>query len=224
MIIIDPACGRMFSFNALLGMRPEGNHGEEQCAFGSTRRLQSFFFLSLVLLHISAHSFEMMVFQKSLRWNFYPPQVFWATWHLQAFLFLAWPRGGRDGWELRWHPSIPSTTRRRFGRPSWPSTKDYGVERKTWNLRRASKTTVWLEQDLPIEPPAAIFLALQAGKAIFTNPSTAVNCGGAPQKIAYLAEAKWRERGRGAKWESRWDVAVGQNLRYLFGDYPPKVV
>ena len=33
------------------------------------------------------------------------------------------------------------------------------------------------------------------GKAIFTNPSTAVNCGGAPQKIAYLAEAAWRKRG-----------------------------
>jgi len=34
------------------------------------------------------------------------------------------------------------------------------------------------------------------GKAIFTNPCTAVNCGGAPQKIAYLAEAEWRKRGR----------------------------
>ena len=34
-----------------------------------------------------------------------------------------------------------------------------------------------------------------AGKAIFTNPSTAVNCGGAPQKIAYLAEAEWRKQG-----------------------------
>eukprot|EP00435_Cladocopium_sp_Y103_P076084 s49_g76.t1 len=37
--------------------------------------------------------------------------------------------------------------------------------------------------------------ALNSGKAIFTNPSTAVNCGGAPQKIAYLAEAAWRKRG-----------------------------
>ncbi|CAE7483770.1 SQOR [Symbiodinium pilosum] len=36
---------------------------------------------------------------------------------------------------------------------------------------------------------------LQKGKAIFTNPATAVNCGGAPQKICYLAEAAWRERG-----------------------------
>lgn len=37
--------------------------------------------------------------------------------------------------------------------------------------------------------------ALNSGRAIFTNPSTAVNCGGAPQKIAYLAEAAWRKRG-----------------------------
>lgn len=41
--------------------------------------------------------------------------------------------------------------------------------------------------------------AMSAGKAIFTNPATAVNCGGAPQKIAYLAESAWRSRGvRGA--------------------------
>eukprot|EP00928_Gymnodinium_smaydae_P080534 TRINITY_DN6420_c0_g1_i3.p1 TRINITY_DN6420_c0_g1~~TRINITY_DN6420_c0_g1_i3.p1 ORF type:complete len:892 (+),score=140.76 TRINITY_DN6420_c0_g1_i3:70-2745(+) len=33
------------------------------------------------------------------------------------------------------------------------------------------------------------------GQAIFTNPATAVNCGGAPQKICYLAEDAWRSRG-----------------------------
>eukprot|EP00930_Biecheleria_cincta_P053271 TRINITY_DN3869_c0_g1_i1.p1 TRINITY_DN3869_c0_g1~~TRINITY_DN3869_c0_g1_i1.p1 ORF type:complete len:886 (-),score=185.26 TRINITY_DN3869_c0_g1_i1:130-2787(-) len=38
-------------------------------------------------------------------------------------------------------------------------------------------------------------LATRKGKAIFTNPGTAVNCGGAPQKIAYLAEAAWRSQG-----------------------------
>jgi len=38
-------------------------------------------------------------------------------------------------------------------------------------------------------------VALRGGKAIFTNPATAVNCGGAPQKIAYLAESAWRSRG-----------------------------
>mmetsp|Transcript_89959 Transcript_89959/g.188082 ORF Transcript_89959/g.188082 Transcript_89959/m.188082 type:complete len:874 (+) Transcript_89959:180-2801(+) len=30
------------------------------------------------------------------------------------------------------------------------------------------------------------------GRAIFTNPATPVNCGGAPQKIMYLAEHAWR--------------------------------
>jgi len=38
-------------------------------------------------------------------------------------------------------------------------------------------------------------VSMDAGRAIFTNPATAVNCGGAPQKIAYLAESYWRSRG-----------------------------
>eukprot|EP00429_Kryptoperidinium_foliaceum_P045828 CAMPEP_0176106112 /NCGR_PEP_ID=MMETSP0120_2-20121206/53250_1 /TAXON_ID=160619 /ORGANISM="Kryptoperidinium foliaceum, Strain CCMP 1326" /LENGTH=879 /DNA_ID=CAMNT_0017440233 /DNA_START=57 /DNA_END=2696 /DNA_ORIENTATION=+ len=37
--------------------------------------------------------------------------------------------------------------------------------------------------------------ATKTGKAIFTNPATAVNCGGAPQKICYLAECAWRSAG-----------------------------
>mmetsp|Transcript_35480 Transcript_35480/g.91205 ORF Transcript_35480/g.91205 Transcript_35480/m.91205 type:complete len:449 (-) Transcript_35480:593-1939(-) len=37
--------------------------------------------------------------------------------------------------------------------------------------------------------------ATTGGTAIFTNPATAVNCGGAPQKIAYLAESHWRAMG-----------------------------
>mmetsp|Transcript_2478 Transcript_2478/g.7062 ORF Transcript_2478/g.7062 Transcript_2478/m.7062 type:complete len:463 (+) Transcript_2478:79-1467(+) len=37
--------------------------------------------------------------------------------------------------------------------------------------------------------------AMKSGKAIFTNPATAVNCGGAPQKICYLAEDAWRSAG-----------------------------
>jgi len=37
--------------------------------------------------------------------------------------------------------------------------------------------------------------ATTRGTAIFTNPGTAVNCGGAPQKIAYLAESQWRAMG-----------------------------
>ena len=36
--------------------------------------------------------------------------------------------------------------------------------------------------------------AFQGGSAIFTNPLGQVKCGGAPQKIMYLAEAYWRER------------------------------
>lgn len=33
------------------------------------------------------------------------------------------------------------------------------------------------------------------GRAIFTSPATAVKCGGAPQKIMYLAADQWRRRG-----------------------------
>ncbi len=35
----------------------------------------------------------------------------------------------------------------------------------------------------------------QGGRAIFTSPATAVKCGGAPQKIMYLAADQWRRRG-----------------------------
>lgn len=34
------------------------------------------------------------------------------------------------------------------------------------------------------------------GKAIFTNPNTPIKCGGAPQKIMYLASDYWRKHGR----------------------------
>lgn len=37
--------------------------------------------------------------------------------------------------------------------------------------------------------------AFQGGTAVFTNPLGQVKCGGAPQKIMYLAEAYWRGRG-----------------------------
>jgi len=37
--------------------------------------------------------------------------------------------------------------------------------------------------------------AFQGGTAVFTNPLGQVKCGGAPQKIMYLAEAYWRDRG-----------------------------
>lgn len=37
--------------------------------------------------------------------------------------------------------------------------------------------------------------AFQGGTAVFTNPLGQVKCGGAPQKIMYLADAYWRDRG-----------------------------
>ena len=37
--------------------------------------------------------------------------------------------------------------------------------------------------------------AFQGGTAVFTNPLGQVRCGGAPQKIMYLADAYWRDRG-----------------------------
>lgn len=35
----------------------------------------------------------------------------------------------------------------------------------------------------------------QGGTAIFTHPSTPIKCGGAPQKIMYLADDHWRRKG-----------------------------
>ncbi len=37
--------------------------------------------------------------------------------------------------------------------------------------------------------------AFRGGKAIFTSPSTPIKCGGAPQKIMYLADDLWRRNG-----------------------------
>ncbi len=36
---------------------------------------------------------------------------------------------------------------------------------------------------------------LKRGKALFTNPNTPIKCGGAPQKIMYLASDYWRRHG-----------------------------
>ncbi|MCS7036461.1 MAG: FAD/NAD(P)-binding oxidoreductase [Saprospiraceae bacterium] len=36
---------------------------------------------------------------------------------------------------------------------------------------------------------------LKQGKALFTNPNTPIKCGGAPQKIMYLASDYWRKHG-----------------------------
>ena len=37
---------------------------------------------------------------------------------------------------------------------------------------------------------------MHKGKAIFTQPLMPIKCGGAPQKILYLSESRWRELGR----------------------------
>ena len=37
--------------------------------------------------------------------------------------------------------------------------------------------------------------SLKRGKALFTNPNTPIKCGGAPQKIMYLASDYWRKHG-----------------------------
>lgn len=37
--------------------------------------------------------------------------------------------------------------------------------------------------------------SFEGGNAIFTQPNTAIKCGGAPQKIMYLAESQFRRRG-----------------------------
>lgn len=56
-----------------------------------------------------------------------------------------------------------------------------------------------------------------SGRAIFTNPSTAVNCGGAPQKIAYLAEAAWRKRGETVfGFFSSGNLGASLNARFIF--------
>ncbi len=37
--------------------------------------------------------------------------------------------------------------------------------------------------------------AFRGGNAVFTNPDSQIKCGGAPQKIMYLADAFWRKEG-----------------------------
>lgn len=53
------------------------------------------------------------------------------------------------------------------------SIYDYKQAEKTWNTIQTFK----------------------GGHAIFTSPSTPIKCGGAPQKIMYLAEEAWRKTG-----------------------------
>ena len=50
---------------------------------------------------------------------------------------------------------------------------------------------------------------LKSGTAIFTQPSTPIKCGGAPQKIAYLAEDHFRRTGRRSQIEVMFVSASG---------------
>ena len=51
------------------------------------------------------------------------------------------------------------------------------------------------------------------GKAIFTNPHTPVKCGGAPQKIMYLASDYFRKQGR----DKQIEVAMWSGGTRVFG-------
>ncbi|MFI2205151.1 FAD/NAD(P)-binding oxidoreductase [Streptomyces sp. NPDC020192] len=57
--------------------------------------------------------------------------------------------------------------------PHTSSNYTYELAPKTWDLIRS----------------------LRSGTAVFTMPAGPIKCGGAPQKIAYLAADHWRERG-----------------------------
>ncbi len=61
------------------------------------------------------------------------------------------------------------------------------------NLGRNGITTNFLFQYAPYT--WELLQNLKKGKAFFTNPNTPIKCGGAPQKITYLASDYWRKQG-----------------------------
>ncbi|MDX2133662.1 MAG: FAD/NAD(P)-binding oxidoreductase [Saprospiraceae bacterium] len=61
------------------------------------------------------------------------------------------------------------------------------------NLGRNGITTNFLFQYAPYT--WELLQNLKKGKALFTNPNTPIKCGGAPQKITYLASDYWRKQG-----------------------------
>ena len=50
-----------------------------------------------------------------------------------------------------------------------------------------------------VEKTTKAIADFQGGNAIFTFPNSPIKCAGAPQKIMYLAEETWRQRGILAK-------------------------
>jgi sulfide:quinone oxidoreductase len=66
--------------------------------------------------------------------------------------------------------------------PGLAEAIDHGGVCSNYGYEHAQHTERWLRE-------------FEGGRAIFTSPSTAVKCGGAPQKIMYLAADQWRRRG-----------------------------
>jgi len=73
--------------------------------------------------------------------------------------------------------------------------------RLAWELvegAREALTTPYVGSVFTVESAPRVWKAMQefrGGTAIFTNPAGQIKCGGAPQKIMYLAEAYWRGKG-----------------------------
>jgi len=64
-----------------------------------------------------------------------------------------------------------------------------------------------------VEKTTKAIADFQGGNAIFTFPNSPIKCAGAPQKIMYLAEETWRQRGILAK----TNIQYRSSLAVLFG-------
>ncbi len=70
-----------------------------------------------------------------------------------------------------------------------------------WELVKGLPETIGKNNVCSIYSPKTVLYAreslenFQGGTALFTNPATPIKCGGAPQKIMYLAADKFRKKG-----------------------------
>lgn len=62
-------------------------------------------------------------------------------------------------------------------------------------LREALKTDVVCSNYTDPEKTWRVLQQFKGGNAVFTQPTTLIKCGGAPQKIMYLADDHFRQRG-----------------------------